>query len=225
MSERNSRRDFMGATGATAGLAALAAALGGNAAHGAESIELNAMQPTPEQLQAFMKLPQDRPIIMVNLLKFKDPVEYQKYGVGVAKIFKEIGAEILFSGECKMALIGGAQWDSVALAKYPNAQALVKMAQMPEYQKIHVHREAGLEGQINLAVFETGALTGDGTDDSGGVTADQLMSQMDANGDGKISMDEAPDQLKGAFDVVDANGDGGIDVQEAQTIVDFLNNQ
>lgn len=51
------------------------------------------------------------------------------------------------------------------------------------------------------------------------------MSQMDANGDGKIVLDEAPDQLKGAFGMVDANGDGGIDLSEAQTIANFVNNQ
>ncbi len=50
------------------------------------------------------------------------------------------------------------------------------------------------------------------------------MSQMDANGDGKIAMDEAPEQLKAAFGMVDANADGGIDLSEAQMIADFMNN-
>ena len=53
-----------------------------------------------------------------------------------------------------MALIGGATWDAVAIVRYPDKTALLKMAQSAEYQKIHVHREAGLEGQINLACFE-----------------------------------------------------------------------
>lgn len=217
----NSRREFMGTTGAAAGLAALAVAFTGKTAEGAEAMELNAMQPTPAQLQAFMKLP-DRPVVMVNLLKFKDAAEYQTYGVEVSKILNNIGAEMLFSAQCAATLIGGAEWDAVALVRYPNAQALLKMAQSPEYQKIHVHRDAGLVGQMNIAVFE-GGFSGDEASD--GVTADQIMSEMDANGDGGIDLDEAPEQLKGAFGMVDANADGKIDLDEAQMIADFMNGQ
>lgn len=50
------------------------------------------------------------------------------------------------------------------------------------------------------------------------------MSNLDANGDGKIDLDEAPDDLKGAFGMVDVNAHGGIDSTEAQTIADFMNN-
>lgn len=223
----NTRREFIGKTGAAAGIAALAAAFAGNSAAGAQTMELNAMGPTPEQFQAFMALP-DRPVVMVNLLKFDDASEYQTYGVEVGKILQSIGAEMLFSGQCQTTLIGGAEWDAVALVRYPNPQALVKMAQSPEYQKISGHRDSGLVGQMNLAVFENGALgeeASNSAEESEGVTADQIMSQMDANGDGKIDMDEAPEQLKGAFGMVDTNADGGIDLAEAQTIADFVNGQ
>jgi Ca2+-binding EF-hand superfamily protein len=53
--------------------------------------------------------------------------------------------------------------------------------------------------------------------------AAQLMSFMDINGDGKITMEEAPEELKTAFAFIDQNGDGGIDVKEAQVMVDFDN--
>ena len=56
-----------------------------------------------------------------------------------------------------------------------------------------------------------------------GPTAEQLMAYMDTNGDGKITIDEAPEELKTAFGFVDKNGDGGIDVKEAQVMVDFNN--
>jgi Ca2+-binding EF-hand superfamily protein len=38
-------------------------------------------------------------------------------------------------------------------------------------------------------------------------------------------MDEAPEQLQGAFGMVDANADGSIDLEEAQMIADFINGQ
>ena len=61
--------------------------------------------------------------------------------------------------------------------------------------------------------------------DSAGVTADAVMSMMDADGDGKITLEEAPEQLQAAFSMVDLNADGGIDLEEAQLIADFMNNQ
>ena len=59
---------------------------------------------------------------------------------------------------------------------------------------------------------------------SSGVTAEQVMAMMDTNSDGKITMDEAPEQLAASFAMVDMNADGGIDLKEAQTIADFMNN-
>lgn len=121
-----------------------------------EAIALNQMAPTPEQLQKFLALP-DQPVVMVNLLKFKDgsgAADYAKYGQAMQKILADIGAEIIFAGQCQTTLIGGAEWDMVALVRYPNAQALIDMAQSDVYQAAHVHRAEGLAGQVNLAVFE-----------------------------------------------------------------------
>lgn len=132
-----------------------AAVLGGQSA-GTETIELNRMGPTPQQLQRFLALP-ERPVVMVNLLKFKDgggAEEYGKYGQAMQRILAGVGAEIIFNGQCQTTLIGGAEWDAVALVRYPSPRALVQMAQSPEYQEAHVHRAEGLAGQVNLAVFE-----------------------------------------------------------------------
>ena len=41
-------------------------------------------------------------------------------------------------------------WDEVALAEYPNRAAMLQMALSPEFQAIAHHREAGLEGQLNI---------------------------------------------------------------------------
>ena len=41
-------------------------------------------------------------------------------------------------------------WDRVAIAMYPNRQAMIEMMQSAEYQAIHHHRDAGLAGQLNI---------------------------------------------------------------------------
>ena len=152
---RSTRRSFVKSSAATAGAAVVGTNLLGEHAQ-AHEVEINAMRPTPEQLQQFLKLP-DGPIVMVNLLKFKPDggrEEYQKYGLKILPILKKIGARILFSGEAKVCLVGNGDWDQIALVEYPDKTALPKMVQSPEYQAIHHHREAGLAGQINYAVVQ-----------------------------------------------------------------------
>ncbi len=154
-----SRRDFVTTAGAATGLAALASLFGeGNNVH-AQELDINAMGPTPEQAQAFMALP-DRPVVMVNLLKFANggagAGDYAQYGEDVGRILASLGAEVIFSGECQTTFIGGAEWDQIAMVRYPNARTLLQMAQSEEYRAISGNRSSGLEGQMNIAVFETG---------------------------------------------------------------------
>lgn len=119
------------------------------------SNEINALLPTADQVQEFVELP-DNPIVMLNLLRFKadgGADEYAKYAAAIAPILEKVGAKILFSGEAAMCFIGAADWDFVVLVEYPNPRVLMTMAQSDEYQAIHHHREAGLQGQVNYAVF------------------------------------------------------------------------
>ncbi len=153
-----SRRDFVTSAGAASGLAALATLFGAGKIVNAQDLGINAMGPTPEQAQAFAQLP-DRPVIMVNLTKFSrggaGASDYAQYSTDVGKILQSIGAEVIFRGVCQMTFIGGTEWDAIALVRYPNTRALLQMAQSAEYQAISGNRSSGLEGQMNLAVFES----------------------------------------------------------------------
>lgn len=159
---KKTRRNFLKGTGAAAGALAIAAAAGQAEARGADDEKtlagINALFPTPEQMQRFLALPDEGPIVMVNLLKFKPDggeVEYAKYAAGVAPILEKLGAKILFAGRAEHCLIGNADWDMVALVEYPRKKTLMQMSLSPEYRAIHHHREAGLEGQVNYAVVQT----------------------------------------------------------------------
>ncbi len=148
------RREFLALSGIAAAFASVASPSVVSAAGDAAPAPINALLPTPDQMLAFSRLPDDSPVVMVNLLKFKPngEAEYAKYAAGVEPILKKLGAKILFAGKCQFCLIGHADWDMVALVQYPRKKALIQMAMSPEYRAIHHHREAGLQGQVNYAV-------------------------------------------------------------------------
>ena len=119
----------------------------------------------PEQLDEFKKnVPKGRPVHLLNLLKFKPRAEYADgrectltgfqaydlYGRGVAKLIEALGGRRTFAGLAGVQLIGEGQlaWDAVAIVEYPSPESFLGMVSSPEYQELHVHREAGLEHQL-----------------------------------------------------------------------------
>ena len=77
---------------------------------------------------------------------------YQLYASEVISFVEKYGGEFIFAGSVNRLTIGEVEdmWDSVAIANYPSRKAMMDMTMDPEYQKIHVHRDAGLEGQLNI---------------------------------------------------------------------------
>ena len=126
----------------------------------------NKITPNEEQINGFMQNPDLGPISMVNLLKYKAKAIYEDgrdtnltgeeayglYAVEVVNLVEKYGGEFLFAGKVSRLMLGEVEnlWDSIAIAKYPNRKAMLDMTMDPEYQKIHVHRDAGLEGQLNI---------------------------------------------------------------------------
>lgn len=127
----------------------------------------NAIMPAAEQARDFFAGGHDDgPMVMVNLLKFKDKAEYPdgsdpdvsgrdaylRYGAGVQACLAAVGGKALYSGPVTGIIIGVVEqlWDMVALAQYPSAAAMMAMVALPQYKAIEVHRLAGLAGQLNI---------------------------------------------------------------------------
>ena len=77
---------------------------------------------------------------------------YALYAMEVINYVEKYGGEFIFAGKVSRLMLGEVEdlWDAVAIAKYPNRKAMLDMTMDPEYQKIHVHRDAGLEGLLNI---------------------------------------------------------------------------
>jgi uncharacterized protein (DUF1330 family) len=128
----------------------------------------NAVEPRPDQIQQF--LASDGPVMMVNLLKFREKAAYAdgrdpelsgreaygRYAVEMKKLVEASGGRFVFSAHVEGLLLGDVEslWDTVGIVEYPSSKALVQIASTPEFQAIEVHRVAGLEGQLNLTTRE-----------------------------------------------------------------------
>jgi len=130
---------------------------------------LKTIDPDQERLPKILaKIPKDQPIIMINLLKFREQAKYsdssiacsgreayQAYTKIASKKVAEIGGEMFWRGTVCGCLIApdGETWDEALLVKYPSIEAFKKMLAMPEYQQGAVHRSAALEDSRLIATL------------------------------------------------------------------------
>lgn len=166
--DNKSRRSFLRSGASAAGGFVLGSSLGCTQEAEVQVVEINAVVPTAEQMQAFLALP-DAPVLMLNLLKFKPEggaEEYAKYYSGVRPLLEDIGAKVLIAGEAAACLVGNADWDMIALVEYPRPAALAQMVSSEAYRAIHHHREAGLDGQVLYAILQNPAAESERPDHS-----------------------------------------------------------
>jgi uncharacterized protein (DUF1330 family) len=124
----------------------------------------NAHAPTQAQAVAALDRYDGQPIYMLNLLKFREAAQYADgreceltgreaytlYGRAMSKLVADAGGKLIYSGRMRGVLIGvvDGDWDAVAIMMYPSFKAMSAITSSPGYADIHVHREAGLEGQV-----------------------------------------------------------------------------
>ena len=76
------------------------------------------------------------------------------------------------------------------------------------------------DGSLNLEEFSNARKPGDSVRNNGDrPERGDILGQLDKDGDGKISKDEAPARLKENFDKVDKDGDGFLSKEEIEGIV------
>jgi uncharacterized protein (DUF1330 family) len=125
--------------------------------------------PNPDQIAALLGSQESGPVVMVNLLKFKDRADvpdagmsgkdaYAKYADAMVALVQENGGRLIWSGRVTGMVIGMSDvpFDMVALVEYPSRQAFVQLVRDARVQQIGVHRAAGLEGQWLISAAPEG---------------------------------------------------------------------
>lgn len=103
----------------------------------------------------------DRPVWMVNLMKYREVAEYsdgresaisgQEADDRYAPIgpLAAVGAEIVFLATVESQPLGDEPtWDRVAVVQYPSGRAFVEMQEREDFRALHVHKDAGMEQTI-----------------------------------------------------------------------------
>ena len=104
----------------------------------------NQVRPSPERAGAFLS-GEDAPVVMVNLLKVRDQEELDQYSRMVLPLIDEHGGSYVYGGPVGGDVIGDADWDFVAVVRYPSRRAFAEMILSDEYAEAAPHRIAGLE--------------------------------------------------------------------------------
>lgn len=139
--------------------------------HYLRSLAMKTINPDPKKFHDLPNIvPADQPIVMLNLLKFREQADYKeqglectgreaykKYSEFAIKRIQEIGGSLLWMGDAKSSVIAppDEDWDEILLVRYPNAEAFIKMVAHPEYQQFASHRTAALENSRLIASVET----------------------------------------------------------------------
>lgn len=121
------------------------------------------IDPTPQSLKALArKVPPDVPVVMLNLLRFREQAQYaperqqparsgrEAYAVYAKLIqphLQRVGGKLVWQGQARHAAIApdGEDWDEVLLVEYPSKDAFLAMVTSPDYQAITFHRSAALD--------------------------------------------------------------------------------
>ena len=122
---------------------------------------------TAEQQQEFIKNNKDSPVVMVNLLTFKEHVKsknkeitgekcYENYSINMKKYLASKGCRVIWQGQVDSMLIGESDvnFSFIALVEYPNRQTFIEMISSSHYTQIKKDREDGLAGQWLFATTQ-----------------------------------------------------------------------
>lgn len=124
---------------------------------------MKTVDPIPGRIKELMQTTNpDSPIVMINLLKFRDEAQYpensghspcsgeeayNRYSEVAFEKIKQAGGSVSFMSACVGSLIGPEDetWDKSVLVKYPSFKAFIGMIMAEEYRAASVHRTAAMD--------------------------------------------------------------------------------
>ena len=133
------------------------------------------LAPTPAAAHAFIARQLTGPVVMLNLLRFREAADYsatpelapptpisgaaayRRYMRHAQPFLQQVGGDVLFLGQAGPFLIGPEheRWDLAMLVRYPTAQSFLSFTSNPGYLSGIGHRTAALKDSRLLPLVET----------------------------------------------------------------------
>jgi uncharacterized protein (DUF1330 family) len=115
------------------------------------------VDPTGQDLKRYLEEDPGGPVVMLNLLKMTADGRggYEQYAERIRPFLDEVGAEVVYVGDCSTILVApkGHDWDAILLVRYPSRFAFSQMVANPEYQKITGLRTEALQDAVLQATI------------------------------------------------------------------------
>lgn len=120
---------------------------------------VNAVEPSADQLAALVaragETPNE-PIVMLNLNRYRDRSQYERYGEVALEVLAKVGGRVLWQSSVLDTVIGEDRFDEVIAVMYPSAAAFMAFATDPEIVGALHHRREALD-RASLLCCEPGA--------------------------------------------------------------------
>ncbi len=133
-----------------------------------------AIDPTAEQGEQLMALDQSQPVIFINCHRYFDRAQYEAdYGDAdlppdvdgktayhrylsrvEVDFMPQVGGRFLIAGPVAVSLIGDKRWDEIIIGEYPSIAEANRMPTLPGYDRIAIHRVAGLAEVQTTALLQ-----------------------------------------------------------------------
>ena len=112
-----------------------------------------AVEPDERQFAELSELaasPDDGPLVMLNLNRYRDRDSYARYGEVATRVLERVGGKILWHAAVHGAVVGEDAYDDMIAVWYPSAAAFLALASDPEILAARDDRLAGLERAVLL---------------------------------------------------------------------------
>lgn len=122
---------------------------------------MRTLETNTEDLNEFMAQPEEGPVVMINLLRFRKETEsgesgaevYARYAQNAFPFVAAVGGKLVWQGKPTHLIVGTEvdRWDKVLLVEYPSRAAFAKLVSNPEFQEVGKDRLAALDETVLIA--------------------------------------------------------------------------
>lgn len=106
------------------------------------------LTPSAEEVEALRNRVGAGPVVVLNLLKFRQPQgreAFAEYGALSGPLVARQGGELFYLADAGPS-VAGDSWDQVIMVRFPDIDAFIGLVADPEYQRrVPALREAALE--------------------------------------------------------------------------------